>query len=122
MANAINWFEIPANNLERACTFYGKVLGQEVHTQEIGGFTMGFLHDGQDGVGGALVAGEGYVPSAEGALVYLNGGTDLSDPLNRVEAAGGKVVLPKTKITDEAGYFGMFIDSEGNKVAFHSPA
>lgn len=122
MANAINWFEIPANNLERACEFYGKVLGQDVHTHEVGGFKMGFLHNGEDGVGGALVKGDGYSPSAEGALIYLNGGTDLSDPLNRVEDAGGKVVLPKTKISDEIGYYGMFIDCEGNKLAFHSPA
>ncbi len=121
MANAINWFEIPANNLQRACDFYGKVLSQDVHHQEIGGLQMGFLHNGQDGVGGAVVVGEGYNPNADGALVYLNGGEDLSEPLSRVEPAGGKVVLPKTKISDEVGYMAMFMDSEGNKLAFHSP-
>ncbi len=122
MANAINWFEIPANNLQRACSFYGKVLGNEVHTQEVKGLQMGFLHNGQDGVGGAVVKGEGYSPSNSGALIYLNAGTDLSDPLNRVEAAGGKVMVPKTKISDEVGYMAVFLDSEGNRVAFHSPS
>ena len=121
MANAINWFEIPANNLQRACDFYGKVLDQEVHKQDINGLTMGFLHNGQDGVGGAVVSCEGYTPTADGALVYLNGGEDLSVPLGRVEDAGGQVVLPKTKISDEVGFMAMFIDSEGNKLAFHSP-
>ncbi|MTI22907.1 VOC family protein [Fulvivirga sp. RKSG066] len=121
MANAISWFEIPANDLNRACDFYAKVLSQDVHTQDINGLTMGFLHNGEDGVGGALVKGEGYLPSAEGALVYLNGGEDLSAPLSKVEEFGGQVVLPKTKISDEIGYFAIFIDSEGNKVAFHSP-
>ncbi len=121
MANAINWFEIPANNLKRACDFYGEVLSQEVHTQEVMGMQMGFLHNGQDGVGGALVKADGYTPSADGALVYLNGGADLSSPLAKVEKAGGKVVLPKTKISDEIGYMALFLDSEGNKVAFHSP-
>ena len=122
MANAINWFEIPAANLDRACTFYGNVLGIDVHKQEIMGTVMGFLHNGEDGVGGALVQGEGYVPTEDGALVYLNGGDDLSEPLAKVEAAGGSVVLPKTKISDEVGYFAIFKDSEGNKMAFHSPA
>lgn len=122
MANAINWFEIPANDLKRACAFYGNVLGQEVHTQEIMEMQMGFLHNGQDGgVGGALVKADGYKPSADGALVYLNGGEDLSTPLAKVEQSGGKVVLPKTKISDEIGYMAMFIDTEGNKIAFHSP-
>jgi len=121
MANAINWFEIPANDLKRACDFYYNVLGNEVHTQEMNGMQMGFLHNGQDGVGGALVKADGFKPSADGALVYLNGGEDLSKPLAKVEQAGGQVVMPKTKISDEIGYFAMFIDSEGNKVAFHSP-
>ena len=121
MANAINWFEIPANNLKRACDFYANVLSQEVHTQDINGIKMGFLHNGEDGVGGALVAGDGYSPSKDGALVYLNGGDDLSTPLSRVEKSGGQVVLSKTKISDENGYFAIFIDCEGNKVAFHSP-
>jgi len=121
MANAINWFEIPAANLERACTFYGSVLGIEVHKQEINGLNMGFLHNGQDGVGGAVVQGEGYVPTEEGALVYLNGGDDLTEPLDRVEGAGGNVVLPKTKISDEVGFMAIIKDSEGNRVALHSP-
>lgn len=122
MANAINWFEIPVENFKRACSFYGEVLNQEVHAQEIMGMQMGFLHNGQDGVGGAIVQADGYTPSNAGALLYLNGGTDLSDPLARVEKAGGKVVQPKTKISDEVGYMAVFMDTEGNRVAFHSPA
>lgn len=123
MANAINWFEIPAANLDRASKFYSKVLGAELHQQEIMGTKMAFLPaDGMKGeVGGALCQGEGYKPTADGAVIYLNGGNDLSAPLSRVEKAGGKVVVPKTKISDEIGYFAMFTDSEGNRVAFHSP-
>ncbi len=48
----------------------------------------------------------------------LNGGEDLSEPLSRVENAGGKIVMPKTKINDEIGYMAMFIDSEGNNSCF----
>ena len=121
MANAINWFEIPAKNLDRACNFYSAVLNGDVHQQEIVGMRMGFLPHGQQEVGGALVEGDGYEPSESGPLVYLNGGDDLSDPLSRVEQAGGRVVLPKTKISDEIGYMAIIKDSEGNKIAFHSP-
>lgn len=121
MANVINWFEIPVVDFDRAKKFYGNVLDGELHEQEMAGVKMGFLPMEGDGVGGAICAGEGYTPSGDGAKVYLNGGEDLSTPLSRVEKAGGKVVLPKTKISDEIGYFAIFQDTEGNTVSFHSP-
>jgi predicted enzyme related to lactoylglutathione lyase len=121
MANAINWFEIPVSNFERAYQFYSTVLGGEIHRQEGMGVQMGFLPTGDNqGVGGAICAGKDYKPSTEGIFIYLNGGEDLSGPLSRVEQAGGKVLLPKTKISDEIGYLAHFQDTEGNKLAFHS--
>lgn len=120
MANAINWFEIPANNFERASKFYSAVFDADLQSQEILGTQMAFLPSSGQGVGGAVCCGEGYVPSSEGALIYLNGGADLSTPLSRVSAAGGEVVVPKTKISDEIGFFAVFTDTEGNKMAFHS--
>lgn len=123
MANAINWFEIPAANFDRAKKFYGSVFDAELHTVEMMGNHLAFLpgDSSQGEVTGAVCAGEGYTPSATGALIYLNGGEDLGKPLARVEKAGGQVVLQKTKISDEIGYMAIFMDSEGNKVAFHSP-
>lgn len=84
------------------------------------GFDMGFFPSQRGEVSGAVVAGEGYVPGDKGTLVYLNGGDDLNTVLSKVETAGGKVAVPKTKITDEYGYFAIFIDTEGNKVGLHS--
>ena len=122
MANAINWFEIPAEDFDRAKDFYSKVLDAELAAQEMMGIKMAFLPTEGDGaVGGSICAGEMYKPSSEGAVVYLNGGDDLSAPLSRVEESGGQVLMPKTKITVEIGYMAFFSDSEGNKVAFHSP-
>lgn len=121
MANAINWFEIPAANFDRAVKFYSSVFEAEMPINEVMGTKMAFFPAEMPGVGGAVCKGEGYVPSAEGAMVYLNGGEDLSKPLGKVEGAGGKVVLPKTKISDEIGFMAIIMDPEGNKVAFHSP-
>ena len=72
-----------------------------------------------NGVGGALVEMKGAKPSAEGVTLYLNGGDDLSAPLNRVEQAGGKIIMPKTDIA-ENGFMAQILDTEGNKVALHS--
>ena len=120
MVNAINWFEIPATDHGRAVKFYSKILDADLQPIEMENIKMAFLPVDEGGVGGAVCSGEDYKPSAEGALVYLNGGEDLNTPLSKVEKAGGKIVLPKTKISDEIGYMACFIDSEGNKIAFHS--
>jgi predicted enzyme related to lactoylglutathione lyase len=81
---------------------------------------MGMLSTDHTAVGGAIVHGDGGSPSTNGTLVYLNGGDDLSPMLGRVEEAGGTVVVPKTEIGNDFGFFAHFIDTEGNKVGLHS--
>ncbi len=120
MKNALNWFEIPVTDFDRAKTFYEQVLDCTMETNEMEGIKMAFFPaDWENGIGGGISKAEGHEPSDQGTLVYLNGGDDLSVPLGRVEAAGGKVIMPKTDIGPN-GFMGMFMDTEGNKVAFHS--
>jgi hypothetical protein len=122
MKNAINWFEIPVKDFDRAKTFYEAVFEtkMETATMEEMGMTMAFFPaDWENGIGGGIASGPGYEPAEKGSLVYLNGGDDLAAPLARVEPAGGKVILPKTSIGNH-GFMGQFIDTEGNRVAFHS--
>lgn len=119
MANAINWFEIPAADFGRAIKFYGEVLGTELQTMKMGDTDMGFFPSSDNGVGGCVTYGDGKKPTTEGSLVYLNGGEDLSTPLARIEKAGGKVIAPKTSI-GENGFIAIFADTEGNHVALHS--
>ncbi len=57
----------------------------------------------------------------DGTLVYFTASSgDLSIELSRVEGAGGKVLQEKTLITEEIGYMGLFLDTEGNRIAIHS--
>jgi uncharacterized protein len=120
MANALNWFEIPVTNFNRAKSFYEKVLGITIETMPMGSTTMGMLSSDPSAVGGAIVHSEGASPSKDGTLVYLNGGDDLAPMLARVEQAGGSVVVPKTEIGNDFGCFAHFFDTEGNKVGLHS--
>lgn len=115
----ISWFEIPASNFDRAVTFYNNILDLNMETDEMNGYSMAFF-PAESGTGGAIICGEGSVPSQTGPLLYLDGGDDLDKILNKVEAAGGKVILHKQKINDSNGYFALFVDSEGNKMALHS--
>lgn len=118
--NAIGWFEIPVSDIERASKFYNTLLGISVEKTEFQGTKMAiFPHDKSTVISGALVQAEGYVPGQQGPLIYFNAGEDLTGPLNKVEGAGGKVLLPKTSIGPH-GFCAHILDTEGNKVALHS--
>jgi uncharacterized protein len=120
MKNAINWFEIPVKDFNKAKAFYETILGTKLQVMEAMGMKSAFFPaDLQNGIGGCLIEGPGYEPSPMGSLVYLNGGDDLSGPLSKVEAAGGKILLPKTAIGPN-GFMAHFTDTEGNKVGLHS--
>lgn len=120
MQNFINWFEIPASDFSRAVNFYSSILSTEIQEAEMFGTRMGFLPSDGSNVSGAIVQGEDYRPSSEGPLLYLNGGDDLQKILDKVQQSNGTMIVPKTQISPEMGYFAIFIDTEGNKIALHS--
>jgi predicted enzyme related to lactoylglutathione lyase len=121
MKNAVNWFEIPVKNFDKAQKFYESILDAKLEVVEAMGMKMAFFPaDLEKGaVGGGIIEGKGYEPSTNGTLVYLNGGDDLSVSLSKVEMAGGKILMPKTSI-GENGFMAHFTDTEGNKIALHS--
>jgi predicted enzyme related to lactoylglutathione lyase len=120
--NILNWFEISVTDTARAKKFYETIFSIKMETQEMMGMkmTMFPFEDMNGKVSGALVEGPMHKPSTEGAVIYLNGNPDLAVALGKVEAAGGKVVMPKTHISPEVGHMAFFIDTEGNRVALHS--
>lgn len=122
MQHAIHWFEIPVADLARATAFYERMTGRKLERSEMSTADMEMMMFPYafPGVGGCLVRCAQIKPGADGPCVYLDGGEDLAVMLARVEAAGGKVVVPKTLITPEIGYFAILIDSEGNRIGLHS--
>jgi len=121
MKTAVTWFDIPVTDFERAKKFYATVLGEELtdHPMPDDSLYSIFPYQQGQGIGGAIMKMDGFNPSTDGVIVYLNGGDDLNDPLARAEQAGAKVVIPKTSI-GENGFMAHFIDLEGNRVALHS--
>lgn len=122
--NALNWFEIPVNDFDRAKAFYSHIFNYEMPENQMGPNRMGFfLYDSNNGgIGGAIVQGPDYIPSQRGALVYLNAGPDLQEVLERVEGAGGRIEIEKTQVSAEEGlgYFAIIHDVAGNRLALHS--
>ncbi len=122
MNSYISIFEIPVTDFARARQFYQSILDIAIEEIEMDGNQMGIFPSDDQLSAGVLIKGEGYQPSAEGALIYLNGGNDLQVILDRISASNGTIVVPKTMIDEENGYFAHFVDSEGNKLGLHSPS
>lgn len=121
MRNALNWFEIPVADIDRATAFYQRLYGTELVRQSMCDGELAMLPYEGEGVGGCLFRHAELRPAANGTLVYLNAGEDLAPMLARVEPAGGQVALPKTLVSPEVGHMAHFVDSEGNRVGLHSP-
>jgi uncharacterized protein len=124
MKDAISWFEIPATNLERAQKFYETIFDVKLDPIDLPNIKMRMfpLDDPMSGIGGAVVDSGGFhKPSVtDGPLIYLNANPDVQKVLDRVETAGGKIMVGKTEISPEYGYMGVFIDTEGNRIGLHS--
>ncbi len=121
MSSVINWFDIPAINFERAIKFYESVLGTSLIRENMLGAQMGIFPAKPGEATGAILARDGVTPGTTGPTVYLKAGNDLSAALGRVDAAGGKILYPKTFIKEGWGYFAIILDTEGNAVGLHAP-
>ena len=122
-ANVVGWFEIPVSDMERAIKFYETVLGLKLERNQMGELDMAWFPFAEaPGAPGSLVYHKDfYKPSSDGALVYFTSHSgDLKNELEKVEPAGGKVLVPKTLIKEDIGYMAVCEDTEGNRIALHS--
>ena len=119
--NPISWFEVPVTDMDRAVKFYNSVFDWNLEVQDFGELKMAWFpsDDKSYGAGGSLVLNEHYTPGSVGILVYFQC-EDVDKTNAKVGTAGGKVILEKKLIAPDIGYMGAAIDSEGNRIAFHS--
>ncbi len=119
--NALNWFAIPALDIERSKNFYETIFGIEMEANEMEGAKMAFFPMTPDSgkAGGAIVQSDNHKPSIEGSIIYLNANPAMDNVMTKVEAAGGKVLNPKMSI-GEYGNIAFIMDTEGNNIGIHS--
>ena len=124
MQNAISWFEIPTTDINRAQKFYETIFGISMMPMDLPNIKMRMfpLDDMMTQVGGALVDSGGFhkASATDGPLIYLNANPDVQIVLDKVVAAGGSIMVPKTEISPEYGHMAVFMDTEGNRIALHS--
>ncbi len=117
--NFLMWYEIPTSNLERAIDFYSEIFDIKFEIVHNGTHTMA-IFPSEFNIGGALVFGDGCIPSQTGSLLYLNVGADLDEALAKINVAGGQILMGKTLIMEDEGYYALILDSEGNRLALYS--
>jgi predicted enzyme related to lactoylglutathione lyase len=120
MKNVINWFEIPAVDMDRATRFWEAVLQTKLKREASPGAELAIFPHGDAGEHGGALVRRGGKPSQVGTCVYLDAKGDLDGAIERVQKAGGKVAVPKTDIGPD-GFFAIVLDSEGNAVGLHTP-
>jgi len=121
--NSLNWFEIPALDITRAKKFYETIFNiSMMDMPEMMGMKMaGFPAEmGSGKANGALAQSPMHKPSQDGVVIYLNANPDIDAVINRIEGAGGKILMPKTAIGKDIGSMAFFADTEGNKLGLHA--
>ncbi|MFK7838458.1 MAG: VOC family protein [Sulfitobacter sp.] len=120
--NAVGWFDIYVDDLDRAVAFYQAVLGAEL--EPMGDPTgesqmMSFPSEmSAYGAGGALTKSPHAKPGVGGTIVYFMA-EDCAVEQARVANAGGQVVRPKFSI-GEFGFVCLCQDTEGNMFGLNS--
>ena len=110
----IVWFEIPAENLDRAKTFYGQLFGWKVERMP---GAMEYFHidtgGSDDRPDGGLMKRQPNQPS--GITNYINV-PSVDQFVGKVQQLGGKICMPKTAVP-QMGYFAICQDTENNTFA-----
>ncbi|HEX6918593.1 MAG TPA: VOC family protein [Actinomycetes bacterium] len=120
-------FEIQADDVERAKSFYAAVFGWSFQDYgEVTGTTYWGVVTGpedQPGINGGLLQRPAPAPALEqgtNAFVCTVGVDDYDEAEGRILAAGGQVALPKMALTGMA-WQGYYLDTEGNTFGIHQP-
>ena len=112
MAYEIVHIEFFAADLGAAAKFY-----QDLFAWEPSDFGPDYtVFSAGEGPGGGYTR---EMPEGHPVIFYVKV-EDIEGKLKEIEAAGGKTEHPKTKISDEHGYFAIFTDLHGVRVGLWS--
>ena len=101
-------FEIPADDVDRAKSFYSKLFGWEI--KELPGMDYWIITtDGEKSIGGGMMKRQ----NPGQTIVNYMDVPSVDQYTAEVEKLGGKIIFPKTAVP-EMGYFAICLDTENN--------
>jgi predicted enzyme related to lactoylglutathione lyase len=104
------WFEIPADNIDRAKTFYGELFGWKI--ANLPGMTD-YLHIDTGGSEESLDGGMMARRTPGQTITNYVSVDSVNKYAGIVEKLGGNVCVPKTEVP-QMGYFAICQDTENN--------
>jgi uncharacterized protein len=117
------WFDIPVSDMGRAIDFYQALTEQELTRLPVGeDQETALFASGDRGSAGCLFAAPEDQPSHYGSRVYFDANPSIGEWLSRVEPAGGRILVGRTPVGGERGYYAYIEDTEGNRVGLHADA
>lgn len=130
MNKIFSYVAIPCTDFDRAFKFYLDITGGLIQKNPNVPFPMAYFTDKDYNYVGHLFqlaqmkladgSAVDLKPSADGAIIYMEMAKDLNETLAKIKNAGGRILMPKTLIAPGKGYWALFLDTEGNKLALHS--
>ncbi|MGI8589076.1 MAG: VOC family protein [Chloroflexia bacterium] len=119
-AQPIVHVEIPAKDTAATAKFYADAFGWEL--EHAPNFDYWMFRPASGGPGGGFVSTDPstenpYPPKPSEVLIYINS-DDIDADLAKIESLGGKSLGPKMEIP-QTGWFAVFTDPAGNKVALY---
>ncbi|HJY76035.1 MAG TPA: VOC family protein [Burkholderiales bacterium] len=122
MPNPIVHFEIPADDVARAQTFYQNVFGWKIKQMSMPSgpeyYGVTTRKEGEAGINGGLMKrnmpGQ---PFANYVAVK-----SIDDFLAKVTANGGSVIMPRQEIAPGMGSIAVFKDTEENMMGLYQPS
>ena len=120
MANTILHFEIPADDVTRARTFYEKTFGWTIKAFPMPAgapeyFGVTTRKDAEPGINGGLMK---RMNPGQPFMNYITV-TSIDAIAPAIQANGGLLVLPKQEIGQGMGWIAAFKDPENNIIGLH---
>ena len=126
--NVLTWFEIPVLDTTRAKKFYETIFDIVMTTKtftETNEELTFFPYDPNvkqalsGRVTGVLSKSKDRTPNRKRNIyIYINASPHIQVVIDKVEKAGGKVLIPKTEAP--FGLFSIILDTEGNRIGLHA--
>jgi uncharacterized protein len=111
----IGWFELYVNDFEKSKDFYSILFGWEFNLSQSTSSPYWNIFTGEGSLGGGLMKKAAPEHSGQSVVLYVE--TDnIEASLDKAVSLGGKVIMKRTLINENAGSFGLFSDIDGNVI------
>lgn len=123
-ADQVSWFEMPADDVARASKFYSSVFGWATPPMgNDGSFALTVAADENGnpvevgGINGGIHKRAGVSDAGPVINIVVE---DIDSKLEKIEAAGGRIIQPRTDIEEFGLSMALFSDTEGNVMGVYN--